>query len=145
MASNLKRIAFYRAKQTTQSAQELCDALKLWWSDKYKLPDNHPLLLQKTLEELMVDYYTDLFRRDEKAAKEFDKEIHGRADMSLTDEEKADEEWFKAMMGDGYISPDEPIRSSSGEAMNFETNTEEELGFEENFDSHTDSGDAHGE
>lgn len=37
------------------------DWLILWWVNKFKLPNNHPLLLSKTWEELYIDYLTDFY------------------------------------------------------------------------------------
>lgn len=39
--------------------------LKRWWSNKYNLPTNHPLLLEKYEEELMIEYYEDEQFQDE--------------------------------------------------------------------------------
>lgn len=34
--------------------------LERWWSEKYKLPANHPLLLERTLPDLQREWWLDL-------------------------------------------------------------------------------------
>lgn len=96
LLTSLKSLAYRRAKRTTITLDELEDHLKMWWSDKYKLPDNHPLLLEKTLEELLVEYYTDVFRSSPEESKQFERQL------GLSTDEPSDEEWFKKTMGNDY-------------------------------------------
>lgn len=94
--NNLKSIARYRIRRNSVSdLEEFKDFLKQWWSEKYKLPDNHPLLLDKTLEELIVEYYTDYYRANPQELNNF--EIKN----NLIDS-SSDEEWFKQTMGEDY-------------------------------------------
>lgn len=135
---NIKRIAFYRAKRENIPYDELEDFIKDWWSDKFNLPNNHPLLLQKTLEELMIEYYTDVFKKIPEEARKFELEDLGQVKLSLSSEEQDDEEWFKKMLGDDYVSPDLPIVESKGEEeSSLEAKTEDGLDFEDTYNSHT--------
>ena len=66
------------AKSSFEDDEEL---LMIWWSNKYKLPRNHPLLLQMHLEELFVEYYQDQHKNK-------------NADSELTQEMiEEDEKW----------------------------------------------------
>lgn len=94
--NNLKSIARYRIKRDSVSnLEEFKDFLKQWWSEKYKLPDNHPLLLDKSFEELLVEYYVDYFRANPKELNDFEVKNNLINDSS-------DEEWFKQSMGEDY-------------------------------------------
>jgi hypothetical protein len=35
--------------------------IKRWWVNKYKLPPNHPLFLERSLSEWTLEMYEDLF------------------------------------------------------------------------------------
>ena len=88
----LKAIALNKYKTPVQSEEDLIDFLKMWWSNKYNLPDNHPLFLDKTVEEHVIDYYMDRFYKnpDEANAK--------------TVEELAEEDAkLKAEYGDDFV------------------------------------------
>lgn len=57
----LKEIARNRIQRQIKTEEDLIDMLRVWWSNKFSKPDNHPLFLAKTLEEHMIDYFTDKF------------------------------------------------------------------------------------
>ena len=63
LIDGLKKIALKRLEEESDYF------LILWWSNKYKLPDNHPLLLSKTREELYIDYLVDCFANNPELAK----------------------------------------------------------------------------
>jgi len=92
---NLKRIARNKVRRTEVNIYEFEDYLKDWWSDKFKLPPNHPLLYQLTLEELIIMYYRDQFINDPKELELFEAEINEVPKNS-------DEAWFKKQMGKEY-------------------------------------------
>ena len=96
---NIKRIAKHKAQRVSVSYAELEEYLKEWWSEKYNLPDNHPLLLQKTLEELIIEYWTDVFKKHPEELRKFENEINEKSKPHVSDE---DEEWFKKVMKDDY-------------------------------------------
>ena len=108
--TNLKLIAYERVARTEVPYEDLEDMLKIWWSNKYNLPKNHPLLLDCTLEELLIDYFTDLFSKDKKEMESFQSEIYKiSADILPAvsgGKGLSDEEWFKKVMGDEY-TPEE--------------------------------------
>jgi len=94
--NNLKIIARNKIKKDSVSSfEEFEEFLKQWWSDKYRLPDNHPLLLEKNLEDLIIEYFVDYFRNNPQNLNEF--EINNNL---IEDDE--DEIWFKKKMGDQY-------------------------------------------
>lgn len=95
--NNLKKIARYKVRRQDVTHEEFEDYLKIWWSEKYNLPPNHPLLLQLTIEELIIEYYRDIFAKDPKELEAFEAEI-GIVDP------KSDEAWFKKHMGDEYTT-----------------------------------------
>jgi hypothetical protein len=39
--------------------------LKRWWSNKWKRPLNHPLLLGQTVAQLLTEFYADLYEEKE--------------------------------------------------------------------------------
>lgn len=87
--SVLKMIAKNRVQKEIQTVDDLVYFLSIWWSEKYKLPCNHQLFLEKTIEELVIDYYIDKFISDP---------------QSMNEEEKVqdDEDWYKEQMGEEY-------------------------------------------
>ncbi len=118
--TNLKRIALYRVRRTRVDGDEIIDFLKSWWSEKYKRPVNDPLLLSRYVEELMVEYYEDLFRAQPDKLSEFEISINDIAETS-------DENWFKKVMGDQYT----PENSFSNEFKQKSTAAQKE---QEGFD-----------
>lgn len=36
--------------------------LSIWWTQKYNLPSNHELFQERTVLDLMTEYYVDLYR-----------------------------------------------------------------------------------
>lgn len=50
-------------KPTTQTS------LRRWWVEKYKLPWTHESAQNSTLDELLVEYYEDLFEKNPSAAR----------------------------------------------------------------------------
>lgn len=92
---NLKRIAYNQVRKEPENLEELERFLKDWWSAKFNLPDNHPLLLDKTLEELIVMYYKDVFRdKDSETTKQYEEE-----EGIIKGKQREDEEWFRVQMG----------------------------------------------
>lgn len=57
----LKELTRFSLKKEIQNEEDLIEVLKNWWVKRFNLPDNHPLFLDKTLEELVIDYYKDRF------------------------------------------------------------------------------------
>lgn len=97
----IKKIAYQRVTRTKDEIplDEMEAYIKEWWSVKYNLPKNHPLLLELTFEELLVEYFVDTFRRDEDELKKFQLELEGKHIDS-------DEEWLMKEMGDDYKPPE---------------------------------------
>lgn len=96
---NLKRIARSKVRCEQVQFDELEDFLKDWWSQKYTLPNNHPLLLEKTLEELLIEYYVDLFSKFPEELHKFECEIKEvKAESPVAE----DEDWFQRNMGQDY-------------------------------------------
>lgn len=90
--NNLKNIAYLNVDGEVETLDDLERFLKIWWSNKYNLPPNHNLLMDLTLEEILIQYYSDLFIKDEKALESF-KEKLGKSKKQL------DIEWLKANGG----------------------------------------------
>ena len=87
----LREIAKTQVKNKVETEEDLTIFLKIWWSQKYNLPDNHPLLMDRTLEELVIDYYKNEFMENPEKINE----------MTLAEQE-AYEEKLKEEMGDAY-------------------------------------------
>jgi len=114
---NLKRIAYNKVKKDPATLEELEEFLKDWWSDKFNLPDNHPLLLEKTFEELLIMYFKDTFRNEDG---EETKDYEIREGIR-----KSDEDWFRKQMGEEEYNNSKTLNSSRDE---------QKIGFEEKFD-----------
>lgn len=94
--NNLKTIAQFKIKRSSVSSfEEFEEFLREWWSEKYHLPNNHPLLLEKNLEELIIEYFVDYFKNNPQQLNEF--EVKNNL---LSDDD--DEKWFKQKMGNQY-------------------------------------------
>ncbi len=119
---NLKRIACYRFRRDVISDNEIVDFLKSWWSGKYNRPDNDPLLLDKRLEELIVEYYEDFFKLNPEKLNEFEMSIKELPNDS-------DENWFKQIMKDEYT----PESAFSTEFKNKNTPESKDEEFEESY------------
>jgi hypothetical protein len=51
-----------RLKEVARSNWESgMTGIKRWWVNKYKLPPNHPLFLERSLSEWTLEMYEDLF------------------------------------------------------------------------------------
>lgn len=124
---NLKRIARYKVTINSANGEdEMAEFLMDWWSEKYNLPNNHPLLLQKTLEELVVEYYVDVFKKNPDELSKFEK------DLGVAKEDE-DEKWFKKMMGEQYTS--EPAYSEGFGGKAKEQPKEDEAVFEDTYNT----------
>ena len=91
----IKQVAYNKATATSVPMSDIDNFLKQWWSDKYHRPTNDPLLLQFTTEELMLEYYYDIFKDNKDERLKFEKE-------SQIETEDEDEKWFKKVMGEQY-------------------------------------------
>ncbi len=108
--SNIKEIAYSQfAHKTLNNSEDLIIFLKNWWVQKYNLPANHQLLLNQTIEELLIEYYFDVFKNDKDELAKYEKERHGGVMIE-------DEEWFKQELGEEYIQP----QKIAGEDINDE-------------------------
>lgn len=38
--------------------------LRRWWEKKYKIPSNHKLFEDRTIEDLLIEYHTDFFENN---------------------------------------------------------------------------------
>lgn len=118
MINLLKQIAYEKAtKKTIDSYEEMVEYLKHYWSSKYNLPDNHPLLLSKTFDEVLLEYYIDIFKSDDEFLKKYEMELNGQQAVA------EDEDWFKSEMGNDYTPPDKKI-SKVDDPMVFSDNYE---------------------
>jgi len=101
----LKEIAKEQYQKTVSNELELIDFLGVWFSQKFKLPDNHPLFLDRTLEEWMVEYYKDQL-------------ANGREEL-VSEEENRDEweNYLKKEMGDDYREEDDYLTQPSPEDL----------------------------
>ena len=89
--SVLKKIAKNRTAVEVNGEDDLVIFLRGWWSEKFNLPDNHPLFWDKTLEEHVIDFYYDRYLNG------------GLLDQEKQEQQKiADEQWLKEQMGEDY-------------------------------------------
>lgn len=86
----IKELAKIRVKQKVDNDEDLEVFLGIWWSRKYSLPSNHALFLDRTLEEHLLDYYTNDM---------LDNPSKEETTIAELDE---DEEWYKKEMGEDY-------------------------------------------
>lgn len=100
VVSLIKKIAYEKATKTKiDGYEDMVEYLKAYWCHKYNLPDNDSRLLDKNFDELLLEYYVDIFKTDESFVKKFEIELNGGE--ALDD----DEDWFKKEMGDSYVAP----------------------------------------
>ena len=123
----LKEIARNRVRLDVKTENDLIEFLKVWWSNKYTLPDNHPLFLSKTLEEHVIDYYIDKFVSNPESMNEVSQR-----------EIEQDEEKLKEVMGDeyheeyDYLVPPTSAEMKAGKAI--EKKEQETEDFDESFE-----------
>jgi len=90
LIDGIKRIAYNKINQDIEQK------LVFWWCDKYKLPPTDERLLNYTVEELILEYFMDLFREDQEEMRSMmtDEEIE---EISYEDEEieEINEEFLK--------------------------------------------------
>lgn len=99
--NRIKRIAYNIVQPKNFQYEEMEQFLMRWWSNKFNLPMNHPLLLDMTFEELLVDYHVDTFTKNPESLKSFADEI-----KESVDEIDDDEAWFREnLKSDGQINP----------------------------------------
>ena len=48
-------------RRAREKADTMEGSLARWWSKKHKLPPNHPLFQTQTLEDLLLEFYGDLW------------------------------------------------------------------------------------
>ena len=113
--NKLREIAKNRMTMEPSTYDELIEWLKIWWSSTYNLPDNHPLFLDKTIEEHMIDFYIKKFQNDPK-------ELEKKTDDELKSEQDEYEEWLKKEMGDAYTDKDSYLIDPK-----FESNKKQEI------------------
>jgi hypothetical protein len=119
----LEKIAKERISRAIKTEDDLIDMLRVWWSNKFKLPDNHPLFLSKTLEEHTIDYFTD-------------KLLNNPPDTSKASKEQleADDQRMKEEMGDEFHEDyDYLVPPTETELGNQELSQEEMVDIEEDF------------
>jgi len=92
----LKEIAKTRMEMEPSNELELIEWLKVWWSSTYNLPDNHPLFVNRTIEEHMIDFYIKKFQSNPDELNE---------DSKKSKDEY--EEWLKKEMGEDYHNEDD--------------------------------------
>jgi hypothetical protein len=99
----LRDLALRQYKKRVVTEEDLLNFLQLWWSNKYNLPSNHPLFLDRTMEEHIIDYYLDDFKKDPESTK-----------IQTLEELEADEAELKKELGedfseeyDYYLPPNE--------------------------------------
>jgi len=117
----LRDIALRRFKKPVQTEEDLINFIKLWWTNKYNLPDNHSLFLDRTLEEHVIDYYLDKFSKNP-----------DEAALQTKEELEADEAKLKAEMGEDYkeeydyfMGPDENEKDGKEVRTNLPEDVEE--------------------
>ncbi|CAK0749569.1 hypothetical protein CCP1ISM_330005 [Azospirillaceae bacterium] len=124
----LKNIALARYKDPIQTEEDLISFLGIWWSNKYNMPDNHPLFLEKTLEEHVIDYYMDRFHKNP-----------DEANAPTVEELKAEEDQLREEMGEDfreeydYFLPPTTEEQEGGSSETSINKLEDE--FEERFDT----------
>jgi hypothetical protein len=127
----LKELARIRVKNKTETIDDLEVFLGIWWSRKYNMPSNHPLFLDRTIEEHLLDYYTHQL---------LDSPESENTTQTVQELEELDE-WYKKEMGEDfheeydYLVP--PIEVEENNIKTKNNNLEEEKqeeDFEEDFE-----------
>ncbi len=116
----LKNIAYNRIKKEVYNFSELDNFLIYWWSAKYSLPPNSPLVLERHTEELLLDYFVELLRDPQEQIK-FEKEQQGQASID------EDEDWLKQAMGNEYKTEEQQIEDDRNLSDNNDKIKEEEF------------------
>lgn len=94
----LKKIARNNIIQDKLDLEEFLSYLKGWWARKYNRPKQDPILLSMYYEELIIEYFEDLFLKDKVELARFEKEI-GVGEYLEYDE------WIKKQEESNEISP----------------------------------------
>jgi len=87
----LKAIAKAKVEKKVQTEDDMREFIKIWWARQYNLPDNHPLFLNRTLEEHIIDFFVNDYMDDPEKLSE----------MTLEDQETYEEQ-LKREMGSDY-------------------------------------------
>lgn len=106
----LKAIALNNVLKQPKNILEIQDWLKRWWCRYYKRPYKDPLLENYSLEELMLEYYENMFLDNPNEREKANADIQ---DTLYGDE---DEEELKQIMGDKYISKEEMMDLYGGKS-----------------------------
>ena len=112
---NLKRIAYFNITNTRISGSEIDSYLSRWWAKKYNRPTNDPLLLSRTTEDLLVEFYQDVFELDKDEYQNF--EIEEGISNAISDED-----WFKKHMKDEYTPNPAYSKKHSKQVEEFDDN-----------------------
>jgi len=77
--------------------------LKNWWSEKYKLPSNHKLFMDRSISGLNLEMYEDLYIKKE----ELENALENTGGREYTDLVKRLNAISRALDGEGY--EDDPL------------------------------------
>lgn len=99
LRDRIRKLALQNVLADFKGESSPAHALRRWWCRRYNRPYHDPLLETYTLEELLIEYYENLYLDDEKERKKAHDEL-----MFDPEEEEA---WLKEQMGDDYMSPEE--------------------------------------
>lgn len=97
----IKRNALQNILSDLNGAGEPIQALRRWWCRRYNRPYKDPLFDSYTFEELLLEYYENLFLDDPEERK--------KAAGELLYDPEEEEAWLKEQMGKDYMSQDEMI------------------------------------
>ncbi len=102
--NRIKKLAYDIVQPKSFRYEEMEQFLIRWWSNKFNLPTNHPLLLDRTFEELLLDYHVDTFIKNPESLKSFADEIkESLGEVGDDDEEDA---WMTSRIkSDGQTGP----------------------------------------
>lgn len=97
MASKLqtfKRLAFENITKKIETYEDFEEAVCGWWRRKYKLPDTDVRFLNKRSEDIVVEYFEDMFRESPQLLRAYS--------FGYESVEEMEEKRIQEIMGDDY-------------------------------------------
>lgn len=103
----LKKLALNNVLEVMEGKGDLLRFLHRWWCRHYKRPYKDPLFGEYTIEELLLEFYENLFVDNES------ERIQANIDITEANEEE-EEAFLKKIMGDQYQTKEEMTAALKG-------------------------------
>jgi hypothetical protein len=101
LVEDIKRIALQNIDADVKDEESLIAFLKRWWSRYYNRPRKDPLLLEYSVEELLLEFFENVYLDDETERHKV------KSEMLLKESGEDFEEQLKEELGDAYQTPEE--------------------------------------